>query len=33
VASVLWLALCVCTPYASAQAVVHIQQATLMEPE
>jgi rhodanese-related sulfurtransferase len=33
VAPVLWLALCVCTPYASGQVVVPIQQATLMEPD
>ena len=28
---ILWLALGVCTPYASGQGVMNIQQATLME--
>src|SRR6266542_4915021 len=30
---ILWLTLGVCTPYASGQAVMNIQQATLMEPD
>jgi rhodanese-related sulfurtransferase len=30
---ILWLTLGVCTPYASGQAVLNIQQATLMEPD
>ncbi|HTO88456.1 MAG TPA: rhodanese-like domain-containing protein [Thermoanaerobaculia bacterium] len=30
---ILWLALGVCTPYASGQVVTNIQQATLMEPD
>ena len=30
---VMWLALGVCTPYASGQAVINIQQATLLEPD
>ena len=30
---ILWLALGVCAPYASGQAVMNIQQATLMEPD
>jgi hypothetical protein len=29
----LWLALGICAPYASGQAVMNIQQATLMEPD
>ena len=33
VIAILWLALGVCTPYASGQAVMNIQQATLMEPD
>jgi hypothetical protein len=28
-----WLALGLCAPYAGGQAVMHIQQATLMEPD
>ena len=30
---IVWLALGVCTPYARGQAVLNIQQATLMEPD
>jgi 3-mercaptopyruvate sulfurtransferase SseA len=30
---ILWFALGVCAPYASGQAVMNIQQATLMEPD
>ena len=33
VIAILWLALVVCTPYSSGQAVMNIQQATLMEPD
>ena len=33
VISIVWLVLGVCAPYASGQAVVNIQQATLMEPD